>query len=292
MYREYDAVADGNTVYIRTEDTVTLYSYDVTSDSWSQLPDCVHPNGSLAIVNGLLITVGGGHYPAYSSELFSLTKEGSSRRWTKKFPPMLTKRCGVTSLCTVTTLIVAGGRGKGGKGLSTVEVMDTETHRWSTAADLPAPISGASVTVCGDLLYLLGGTVGSLYVKSAYTCSVSALLQSCDSSSLWKMLSKSKAGPGVWRQVADLPVVQSTCESFHGRLLAIGGKNLGKSTTAVYMYDSTTNSWEIISHMTTGRCDCFTAVLPENRLMVVGGYAGDDFRTLTDMVELATRCGD
>ena len=57
----------------------------------------------------------------------------------------------------------------------------------------------------------------------------------------------------------------------------------GESTTDVYMYDSTSNSWEIISHMTTGRDRCFTAVLPDNQLMVVGGYTGDDSN---DSVEL------
>ena len=122
-----------------------------------------------------------------------------------------------------------------------------------------------------------------------------SLLQSCVPSSLEANFDRQTllGKPSVWRQVSDLPVKHSTCESFHGRLLVIGGEmDSGGPTTAVYMYDSTTNSWEIISHMTTGRCDCFTAVLPENRLMVVGGYAGDDFRTLTDMVELATRCGD
>ena len=59
----------------------------------------------------------------------------------------------------------------------------------------------------------------------------------------------------------------------------------GKHTTTVYMYNSTTNSWVIISHMTTGRCNCFTAVLPDNRLMVVGGVTDSGE---TDFVELAS----
>ena len=47
--------------------------------------------------------------------------------------------------------------------------------------------------------------------------------------------------------------------------------------------NSTTNSWEIISHMTTGQYYCFTAVLP---LMVVRGQT--DGQTSTDTVELAS----
>ena len=126
-----------------------------------------------------------------------------------------------------------------------------------------------------------------------YTCSVSTLLQSCVPSSLEatdlktkKSLEDTKAA-SVWRQVADLPVVRSTCESFHGQLLAIGGEmDSGESTTAVYMYNSTTEYWEIISHMTTGRWNCFTAVLPNDQLMVVGGFIGS--ARVTDSVEVAS----
>ena len=50
------------------------------------------------------------------------------------------------------------------------------------------------------------------------------------------------------------------------------------------MYILTTNSWEIISHMKVGRYDCFAAVLPNNQLMVVGGFT-DSFST-TDTVEV------
>ena len=162
--------------------------------------------------------------------------------------------------------------------------------QWSTAADLPLPMYLASAKVCGDRIYMLGG-VDEHYTAtmSVYTCSVSVLLQSCVSSSfiakLKRALSSDKAS--VWRQVADLPVTYSTCESFHGRLLAIGGRgDSNQATTAVYEYSSTSNSWEVISHMTTGRYSCLTAVLPNNQLMVVGGRA--DPYVYTDTVELAS----
>ena len=290
MNRWCDAVVDGNTVYIMKDATINIYSYDVTSDSWSQLPDCVHNDGSIAIINGTLTTIGGGSSPLYSNELFSLTGEGSVRRWTQQFPPMPTKRRWTTSLCTGTALIVAGGWGIGSLVLSTVEIMNTETHQWSTAADLPQPMYHASATVCGDQLYMLGGVEDRLYVKSAYTCSVSALLQSHILGSLEAKFQRTSLEDKarVWRKIADLPVTESTCESFHGRLLAVGGwmESGNKVTAAVYMYNSTTNSWEIISHMITGQCRCLTAVLSDNRLMVVGGCIKYDYSLYS--VELAT----
>ena len=286
-YRASDAVVDGSMVYIQPgRSNSKIYSYDVTSDSWSLLPDCVHENGSIAVINGCLTTVGGGSYPYYSNELFSLTGKGSIRRWTKKFSPMPTKRSWTTSLCIGITLIVAGGMGVRGTVLSTVEMLNTESHQWSTAANLPQPMFCASATVFGDQVYLLGGISKNLTSpRSVYTCSVSTLLQDYPRYSRYSH----KVYISIWEQVADLPVTQSTCESFHGRLLVIGGrtKDSGRHTTAVHMYNSTTNSWEIISHMTTGRYECFTAVLPDNRLMVVGGRT-DGVSDLTDSVELAS----
>ena len=168
--------------------------------------------------------------------------------------------------------------------------MNTETHQWFTAAGLPQPTHRASATVCDGpgQLYMLGGLNKNHATKSVYACSVSALLQSCVPSSLEENLKgtslEDKAR--VWRQVTDLPVTNSTCESFHGRLLVIGGwMDSEKPTTAVYMYNSTTDSWEIIGHITIGRWSCFTAVLPDNRLMVVGGQTERYY--WTDTVEVA-----
>ena len=290
MTRWCDAVVDGSTVYIRNGSFKEIFSYDVTSDSWSQLPDCVHKNGSITIINGWITTIGGYSSPSQSNELLSLTGKGKVRRWTKKFPPMPTKRMDTTTVCTGTTLIVAGGKGEGHRVLSVVEVMSTETLQWSTAVDLPEPMYIASAAACGDQFHILGATNKiSAYTKSAYTCSVSGLLKSCVSSQPQLPTSKRTNKASVWSQIADSPVVCCTCEFFHGQPVIIGGRmDSGKYSTAVYMYNSAINSWEIISHMTTGRCQCFAAVLPDNRLMVVGGWT--DSGKLSDTVELASVC--
>ena len=289
MRRQCDAVVDGNTVYVRRQNSVEIYSYDATKDSWSKLPDCTLMYCSIAIINGWLTAVGGGRsLLTYSNELFSLTGEGSGRRWTKKFPPMPTKRRDTTALCTGTALIVAGGIGDY-RVLSTVEVMNTENHQWSTAADLPEPVYYLSATVYGNQIYMLGGVNNEFtFTKSVYTCSVSALLQSCVPNSLKENLQRQslEVRTSTWRQLADLPVKQSVCQSFHSRLLAIGGYDSGEATTAVYMYNSAVNSWEIISDMTTPRYTCFIAVLPDNQLMVVGGYITG--REITDTIEFAS----
>jgi len=91
----------------------------------------------------------------------------------------------------------------------------------------------------------------------------------------------------VWHQLADTPFTFSTCASLHGRLLAVGGEGSDdKETTAIHIYNTTTNTWEVISHMTTPRSHCLVAVFPHNELTIVGGFIlGGD---MTDSVEIAS----
>jgi len=96
-------------------------------------------------------------------------------------------------------------------------------------------------------------------------------------------------GLKVWHQLADIPVTYPLhCASLHGRLLAVGGSDSDiNDTAAIHAYNTTTNSWEIISHMATPRSQCLVAVFPHNELMVVGSYA-PAYGGNTDSVEIAT----
>ena len=159
-----------------------------------------------------------------------------------------------------------------------MEVMDIQTLIWSTAASLPHPYSKASATICGDELYMLGGwgTEGDRS-KSVLTCSLTKLLQSCSETS----------SDSVWHRIADVPVYQSTCAAVNGELVAVGGENT-ETTSAIYKYAPTTNSWDVISDIPTARYRCLVAVLPTNEMMAIGGYPDTGFLTgCTDETDIA-----
>ena len=278
MSSPHNAVADGNALYVRERKKV--YSFTTSTSSWSQLPNTPTYICPSVVVNNLLTLVGGDHNRTITNKLFSLTGEGSDRKWTEEFPPMPTKRQGSTALCTGTALIVAGGESEDRSTLDlrTVEVMNTETLQWYTAADLPQPMYRAPGAVCGDYVYILSLTGSS---KSMYMCPVNDLILSC-----W-----SRPTADVWNKVAAPPVTQTACVSILGRLLTIGGVDSNnKPTTAVYMYNPDSDSWKVISHMATPRRLCFAAVLPNDQLMVVGGYTNsfESSEISPDSVELAT----
>ena len=267
MSNSYCAAVDGSTLYVRHATSHQMFMYNASTSCWSQLPDSPTEFCSTVIIDNLLTLVGGrDHSGGFSSQLFSLTGEGSGRRWTEEFPPMPTERAASATLCSGVALIVAGGWTFSGP-TQTIELLNSETKQWSTAADLPQPLSFTPAAVCGDQLYVVG--------EIMYTCSVKLLLASIKSRSA-----------RVWKQVAAPPVTETTCVSVRDRLLAVGGSDSDwKPTSAVHMYNPTTDSWEVISHMGTPLKSCIAAILPNNQLMVVGGYISA--HGATDSVEFA-----
>ena len=306
MCRWSDAVVSGTTVYFKNGYSPEVHGYDSIDDVWFQLVDCRYQDCSLVIVNNLLTAVGGwnsnqifsllGESPTDSSSSLIHHVDDDTMHWAELFPPMLTKRHWTTNICTDTFLIVAGGDGPAEeeKSLTTVEVMDINTLQWSTAADLPNGVKMASITLCHDRLYLLGGKnrdgkSSTMILK----CSLKSLLQSCrPQSTLGASDDDEEDSAGIWSTTAWLVLMDSAFVSVGGQLLAVGGRSLeddGESdsySTAVNLYHPEIDSWEVISHMSVGRSSCFAATLPDNQIMVVGGIMINDFCTKT--VKFAT----
>ena len=264
------AVVDGNTAYFRPYGSSRVYSYQniLGNEQWSSLPDNPNEAFSLAVIDGLLTSVGG-----YDSQyedtntLLSLRGEGERKQWSKVFPPMPTPRSLTVCITTEKALVVAGGYA--GDNLATVEVMDINTKQWTTVCPLPQKLSSSSGIVCGDSLYLAGGIARGSGSKSVFTCSLPDLWQP---ETLGSRIRRTLTRSNVWKEISSLPVTCSNLASFGGHLLAIGGKDdSGNPTTDVYRYDSHTDSWHVISQMKNKRWQCLAVTLPEDRIIVVGG---------------------
>ena len=280
-------VVDGNIVYIKhRSESLKIYSCQITSQDlqWSTLPDTEYFYPSLVVIDGILTTVGGCQDSKFTNSLLSLTGRGGRRQWSEIFPAMPTPRYLTVSVTTQQTLIVAGGLAKG-KNLTIVEVMNIPTRQWTTASHLPHPFGEISGTILGDQLYLAGGYVGyGQLSKSVLTCSVTDLLSPPSLAAEICSLSLTHK-TRVWHHVRDLPVTKSTLITLGGHLLAIGGRDdSGRDTADVHCYDTHTDSWQVVSKMKNKRHLCLAAVLPEDCLLVVGGYC--DYFKSTDSVEI------
>ena len=280
MYRGA-AVVYGNTAYFRPADSVRVYSYQnvLGNEQWSRLPDNPNTGFSLAVIDGFLTNVGGRNSRGPTNTLLSLTGEGERKKWSEVFPPMPTPRYSTACITTEKALVVAGGRAH--DDLATVEVMDINTKQWTTVCHLPRTMKSLIGIVCGDSLYLGGGLTrgGS---KSVFTCSLPDLWQP---TTLGSRIRPALTRSNVWKEISSLPVTRSTLASFGGHLLAIGGKDDSwNSTTDVYRYDSHTDSWHVITQMKNERWMCFAVTLPEDQLIIVGGYI--HYTNKTDSVEI------
>ena len=261
------ACSIGTMAYFTTGGTHCIYCYDYTSKKWTKLPvRFVVAHFTFVVVNDLLTSVGGRN----SSKLFTL----SEGKWVEKFPPMTTKRENPAAVCTGHSLVVAGGQDEHNQNLPTVEVMDTNTLQWFTAASLPLGVYRASMTACGDDLYLLGDET-----TRVYSCSLQALLQSCEApgkastsqlTSLWNKF------PGkdscVWNRITDLPVSCSTAVTLCGQLVSVGGKNDGKEVDSVYCYDPATSAWKTIRKIPVCKSHPLVTTLPGDKLIIIHGH--------------------
>ena len=91
---------------------------------------------------------------------------------------------------------------------------------------------------------------------------------------------------GTWQEIASLPVCRSTCVSYRGNLLAVGGfdSNRRYASGDIFLYDHATNEWLVIGRIPTPRYNCLVEVV-SGQLLVVGGWL--DHYSQCDIVEIA-----
>ena len=274
------ATSDSNMAYFNAHESTTVHSYDSNTQDWRKLTDAPHTRFTLVMVQHMLTMVGGLVGGVISGEatdsLLSLMGEGRDKNWQPNLPAMPTTRYWTAVVCSSCSLIVAGGEA-GDNTLSTVEVLNTDTRQWSIASSLTHPFSEATISICGEMLYMLGGEEQTGYAGtcSVLSCSIPELLQSCQPQPLAGQLRTAPANQSpIWRHVADAPHYWSSCATLCGQLIAVGGEEAGKDTSAITGYNETTDSWEAMGDMPTTRSWALVAIL-NGKMMVVGGEVRD-----------------
>ena len=259
-------MALGNIAYFSA--LYNVYSFELP-DKWTELQQCPHNLFGLAVINEQLTAIGGRVDESWNSTniLLSLKHGQSGSEWEQFLPPMPTARVRPASITTPTHLVVVGGSYFSidfCDSLSTVEVMNIETLQWSTASGLPQVTGFPKITLCDEHLHLSDNK------NTLFSCSMEELLQS----SKEPVSTDSSNGGSVWTRLANIPVRNtSSLVTLGGHVLAITSKDCnGRLTGAIHYYNKATNSWSIIGEMPTPREDVLTAVLPTNKLVVVGGY--------------------
>ena len=267
------AIVHGNTAYIRPNVSKMVYAYQNIGgeERWSLLPVNPNENFGLVVIDGVLTSVGGEKSPCCTNELLSLREIGKSKQWSEILPSMPTRRHSAACVTTKEVLVAIGGSVSQHTRTDIVEVMDIETKQWTEVSSLLNKYTSLSATICGDELYLAGGTTKFLSQSggnAVFTCSLPDILQS-------KKLESTTHS--LWKEISSLSVTGSTLVTFCGCILAIGGRNDSHQPTPdVYKYNPSTDSWTVTSKTLNSKSWCFAVCLPEDLLVVVGGVNTDN----------------
>ena len=283
------ATTVGGVAFFNPGDTNTVYAYENYSQDWKELPNCPHYSFTLVAVDGLLTAVGGSGQQEQTpgDTLLSFVKG----EWTEKFPPMSMQRTSPAAVCTGQCLVVAGGcSGENENSIPSVEIMNTNTQQWHTAAtnyplwncERIATSVSSSIAACGDNIYAFEGDDRTL--SHVYTCSLSSLLQSCQQSSVH---TNGISAIHTWNRLADLPVSQSTPVTLCGRLLSVGGHSDTEVVDAVYYYEPTTDTWQKMGTLICPQGLPLAASLPGDKLVVVHSNNNESFIGTSIVVEVS-----
>lgn len=261
------AVAYGNTAYFSFDNNI--YSLTVSDNKWTRLPPCPYQQFTMAVIDRTLTTIGGSINQDISSTNILLSfafivnlSTGFLGNWKKVLPPMPTNRVAAAAVTTATHLVVAGGHEPTlltGQNMDVVEVLDIKLLQWFTANSLPEVVAYPQITICEETIYLTDHS-------TVFSCSVEDLLKST-----------STKNDSVWTtHIAGIPIGYNTfLVTVREHVLAIGGCDgaLGDHpTAAIHSYDRVTNSWSAVGELPTPLWNVLAAVLPNNTVIVVGGY--------------------
>ena len=273
-----DCVLCNNCLFIQplTTKSRSIYGYHCTEDLWEELPPCPHDGATLARINNTILALGGKiSYTNFLSCIYYLTRERGNYVWKEAEFQLPTKRSSTIAINTEQYLIVAGGENEE-SSLKLVEVMDTGTYSWTTAASLPEALLGSSATVFNKQVFLVGGQMGYNRVEKnwVYTCSIEDLIES--RRKIGQRGKSSKAPINTWKRVVGPPVTQSSCICVGDNFFIIGGVGEdGKPTAAVYAYWEDVKvkaGWYKVGYMTTPRSRCFAVACEPKKILVIGGY--------------------
>ena len=265
--------------------------YSTNELKWSTLPEQQHC-AAIAVLNNHVTLIGGRNVSTGKVTNTLSTWYEEEGQWKQVLPHMPTGRTCPAVICHANLLLVTGGLAKDDTALNTTDVLDLTTMKWSIpeGLNLPVPLWRHHLALCGEYLYLVGGT--TVHPRQS---------PEDNNSQAWRAKwsdVKQTAAPqhfqpqrGVWTQIADPPTLCPTPVSCGGTLYTVGGVTRGgKPISMVYTYIPARNQWVSVGDMSVGRVDHCAVPLSSNAIFVAGGRFLNEgkasFSSLTELLLL------
>ena len=170
-------------------------------------------------------------------------------KWSNPLPPLNTGRRCATSTSFEDMIVVAGGEGRNGGRLSSVEVLDSSqpSSTWWEICDLPVKSYFMQCTVTGNELFI-GCGVGT--PNTVYTVKLIAVKESLIASD-----PKSSVSPeSFWESLPKTALKFSGLVAVNNCLVTMGGRDDdGKPHSSVDLYDCYKKTWTKVSDIRKSR---------------------------------------
>lgn len=208
-----------------SNDLSTLYSYDPTAGTWTQLAGASDTRETPAhgFIGGKLYVAGGfgaSGGPDTNTEVY----DPSTNTWSQG-PARPGALAGSGSAVLGGKLYVVGGCDASTCGSTSVSVLDTQSGTWSAAAAYPESTSWLGCGAVGGRIYCAGGTDGTNTSQHTYVYDPVG---------------------NAWTRLADMPtgVWASAYTAANGLLLLQDGVvGSGTLTNQGWAYDPSTDTW-------------------------------------------------
>ena len=270
-----------------TSNNYMVMEYESDSGRWVTLPPYTASGFGMTVIYNQLVLVGGARDWSHSKSLVSRAQSlgcaretirslgvwrAQDKKWTHPYPDMSTARSYPSAITYSEWLVVAGGYDDG-NFLSSVEVMNTTSNQWFTAAQTPTHVSDMRTALVGDMWYLMGGC----YSDMVYSVSLPALISQVNSKNTREE---------IWKEISGLGHIQSSPLSISGSLLALGGHKYWEVVTAIHHYQPETGEWVKVGDLPSPRFNCTCTQITEGEILVAGGYDGKSLLRSTELVRL------
>ncbi|KAL4083983.1 hypothetical protein QTP88_029299 [Uroleucon formosanum] len=239
-----------------TESIYNLEWYDPKTNQWSLGPELIRARGrnSLAVTNGNLVFVAGGHQIRKSIiktvDVLDLSSE--SHYWQPSINKMLVERIFLGIGVINNNIYAVGGYNDRDNHLDSTEVFDYRTQKWCMISNMTTTRTYFGVGVLNDLLYVVGGNDHSTLTSNtaeSYNPSVD----------MWTPLANMHVGrtnPGVG--------------VLYGELYVVGGRKVQKCLKSVEKYTPSTGAWTTVADLNFSRANAGVVAL-DGLLYAVGG---------------------
>ena len=254
-----------------------VMTYDISAGKWATLPPYSTHWFAMTAIDNHLVLVGGVGRDGVSSKVVGMWSE-DSKKWTHPYPDMTTPRYLCSAVVYNQYLVVAGGWGAG-VGLSSVEVMNTNTKVWYAGPPTPRALSSMKTAIVGNMCYFMGGSSEGGYITKVYSVSLPGLVSQLNSDS-------SAKDTQTWKELPQLPVTRAAPLSISGSLLAVGGYKDPKAVSALHLYQPDAGQWVKVGDLPSPRCHCTCVMISDKELLVAGGVTYSPYN-LHHKVELA-----